>query len=394
MTESLGESQVVQYLIELAKNNTIYLISFEKETDIHKMTRMKNILKNANIKWKYFPYSNRYGLLSTGWQMMSAAIAAMRIIKKQNIKIVHTRSLIPAVMGVFLKKVTKIKLLFDIRGFAIDEKIMDGRLQENSLLTKLLRKLEYSAYKNADHTVTLTHSSKPIIIKKYGTKENSITVIPTCADLNLFNAIDFDKKSFIKEKLGFSQESIIVLRNGTLNNSYDIDAEFKLFSQLSSKNQAVQFLFLNKGQHSLIKDYLDKYEISADKYKIVSADFNQVPSYLNAADVCIFFVRPTFAKQASAPTKFAELIASHVHAVTNTRYGDMEYYLNAYRVGILFDIQEVYSTPEKVAYRLLDYLDQHKNAAARNDDFDNLFTQHFSKEIAVERYQLIYNELV
>ena len=53
---------------------------------------------------------------------------------RNKINIIHARSFIPTTICLIIKKFTKAKLLFDIRGFAIDEKIDSGRLNTSSFL--------------------------------------------------------------------------------------------------------------------------------------------------------------------------------------------------------------------------------------------------------------------
>ncbi len=394
MTEALGESQVVQYLLELAKNNEIYLLSFEKPADKDKFSGMKKRLQDVNIQWKYFEYSNRFGMFSTFTQILAAFFVSAKWVRKEKIQVVHARSIIPAVIGMLLKKIFKVKLLFDIRGFAIDEKVMEGRLKEPSLLTSLLKKLELALYRNSDHVVTLTHVSKPIIQDNYYVKPENISVIPTCANLNLFQAIPTAEKLALKEKMGYAQNDIIILRNGSLNGSYDLDAEFKLFAQLMHLDANIKFLFLNKGQHALIESNVDNYKIEKKKCKILAVDFHQISHYINIADLCVFFVKPSYAKQASAPTKFAEIVACHLYSVTNTQYGDMEYYFNLHNVGILLDLAEVHSEPKKAAEHVIEFLKKSRNTQGYCQDFDDLFAKHFSKQIAVEKYQCIYSDLI
>ncbi len=390
MTEALGESQVVEYLLALVKNNSIHLFSFEKPTSQEKYQRMEKKLKDAGIQWKYFRYSNRFGVFSTLVQIFIAFFAIARCVKKHHIKIIHARSLIPAVIAVSLKFFFKVKVLFDIRGFAIDEKILDGRLKEKAFLTRCLKKLEAYVYKSADHIVTLTDASKPIIEEKYGVPGKNITVIPTCANEEIFKPVTLLQKQKLKESLGFSKEDIVILHNGSLNSSYDFEAELKLFQALSKMDEAIKILFLNNGQHAEILSYLEKYRLPKDHYKVFSAEFQEVPRYLNAADLCVFFVKPSFAKQASAPTKFAEMVACHLYCLTNTGYGDMEYYFNKYSVGFLLDLKEIHSNSKATALKILERMRNYNDIMVNGGDFDRLFHEHFSKEIAINKYQDSY----
>lgn len=393
MTEPLGESQVLEYLLDLVKSNSIYLLSFEKPTDKSKFQKTEALLNKAGIQWEYLKYSNQYGIFSSLLQILKALSKISKIAKKEKIQIVHTRSLIPAVMGLLTKKLFKTKLIFDIRGFAIDEKILEGRLQANSWLTRRLKNLEAYLYKKADHIVTLTHASKPIIKKNYHINDKSITVIPTCANVEIFKPIDDLEKNSIKAKLGFSKDDPIVLHNGSLNSWVDFEAEIKLFEQLSYINPRVNFLFLNKGQHDLIKSHLKNSHLPANRCTIISAELKEIPLYLNIADICVFFIKPSFAKQASAPTKFAEMVACHLPAISNSQYGDMEYYLNSYAVGLLFNLADVHNHPDIVADKVINFITNNKKTSPPRECFEHLVTNHFSKKVAVERYQSIYDSL-
>jgi glycosyltransferase involved in cell wall biosynthesis len=395
MTEPLGESQVVQYLLELVKNNSIFLLSFEKPTRAEKYNRMRAILNKADIKWHFFKYSNRFGIFSTGFQIIQAFILLIKLIKKNDIQVIHARSLIPAIIGLLLAKICNVKLLFDIRGFAIEEKIVDGRLKPRSMLTWLLKKVESTVYKMADHVVSLTHSSRPILEKQYQVHSDNLTVIPTCANAELFKVFSSDEKAVLRVTSGFSASDFIILHNGSLNYWVDFEAEIKLFEELHKLNSDIKFIFLNKGQHDLIEMYLEKSTLNRNHCSIVSADFNEVVQYLNISDLCVFFVKPSFAKQASAPTKFAEMVACHLSSVTNTQYGDMEYYINTYKVGLLLNLIDLHQNPAQAAYKVINYIAEYQQAKPSiQQHFSDLFTEHFSKQIAVARYQEIYNKLV
>lgn len=394
MTEALGESQVVQYLVDLAKDNKIYLLSFEKPTEETKYTQMRNKLSSANIKWEYLIYSNKYGVLSTILQIISAYKHLKKIVRENNIHVIHTRSLIPAVIGMLLKSTNQAKLLFDIRGFAIDEKIVDGRLKENSILAKILKKIEAITYKKSDHIVTLTHASKPIINDKYNVDNQKISVIPTCANEGLFKPYSQSMKTELRRKNGYTVEDIIFIHSGSLNNWVDFEAEIKLFEELQKLDMNARFLIINKGQHDLIKNYLKNSSLDPERVKITSANFNEMNDYLNIADVCVFFIKPSFAKKASAPTKFAELVSCQLISITNKNYGDMDFYLNNYKVGMLVDLDKVHHEAKILAESVLSYVKESKNSIGYNaSDFISCFKNHFSKDLAVQRYQTIYDQL-
>jgi glycosyltransferase involved in cell wall biosynthesis len=392
MTEPLGQSQVLEYLLDLSNNNNISLFSYEKPIYQQGIATVQAIAKQKAIAWHYLPYSNRFGLFSTVKQILLGLFLMSRIVKAKKVTMIHARSLIPGLMGLLLKKRYKCHLLFDIRGFAIDEKIINGRLKDNSIITKLLKKLEAAVYNQADHIVTLTHASKPVIENKYGIIANKITVIPTCTNAKKFKQLPVSHRQTFKKSLGYDADDIIILHNGSLNNWVDFTAELSLFKEMSQLNAKVKLLILNKSQHSDVLKQIDLINIEKSSYKILSAELDEVNQYLNIADVCIFFIKPSFAKMASAPTKFAELVAAHLPCVANTHYGDVEYYLKQYKVGMALNLHEVHNDPKEAAITVLKFMDTFKhNKLAVDRDFEQLLSKHFSKDLAVLRYQQIYD---
>ena len=389
MSEALGRSQVFEYLIELSKRNEIHLISFERAEDKANINDIEELANKYNIKWKYFEYSNRYGVFSTIIQIVTAIIYAITIIKKYEINIIHSRSMIPATMAVILKKIFGIHHLFDIRGFVFDEKVDSGRLSKNSTLYKSLLKLENWLYKNSDHVVTLTQRSKEIISERYNIYEDEISVIPTCASRNSFKLLSQEDKNKFKYDLGFTKDDIILIHTGSVTNSYDFDSEVKLFKELHKKNSNIRLLVVNKGQHEFVKEKFEQYKIENHLYKITSSSFEDMHKYLNIADASIFFIPPTYSKQASTPTKFAENLLCHLPSITNKGVGDMQFYMKNYNVGLIFDLRDIEDNIDNIIFYMMK-----TKKTNQNYEFDVLFEKYFDKEKAVESYDRIYSKLI
>ena len=390
MTEPLGRSQVLEYLIDLSKNNDISLISFERVKDLDNKNEIEKIIKSNNIKWDYFIYSNRFGIFSSLAQLTKAIIIGIRIIPRKKIEIIHARSFIPAVIGLILKKIFGVKLLFDIRGFAIDEKVDSGRLKKDSFLYKILKRIENYLYRKSDFIVTLTYASKNIISKNFNINENLIEVIPTCANKNIFKVLDEKEKILFKKSLGYTESDKIIIHTGTVSNRYDFDAEVKFFKKLYEVDKSWHFLIINKGEHKYIKEKLLMYGLPQESFKIKSSNFDDMNKYLSISNMSIFFIPPTYAKKAMSPTKFAENVACYLPSITNTGVGDMEYYLTKYNVGFLVDLNKLTNDLEnevnKIYQQIIDFKIDKK-------EFDLLFNTHFDKKIAIDKYNKIYERI-
>ncbi|MCB0753915.1 MAG: hypothetical protein KDC52_20760, partial [Ignavibacteriae bacterium] len=150
-------------------------------------------------------------------------------------------------------------------------------------------------------------------------------------------------------------------------------------------------LILNKNEHSIIQEKLNHFNISKSKTKVISSSFTDVYKYLNIANASLFFIKQSYSKQASAPTKFAENVACHLPSITNSGVGDMEYYLTSYNVGELFDLSQLENNPEYIANRILKKIEKWEYPAP---EFEKLFNEHFNKDNAVEKYSKIYSWLI
>ena len=121
--EPLGYSQIISYLIKLSKNYSITIISLEKAIDLNDFENyeyIKNKLIENNISWKFLKYN--YGIFKY-LNFIKLLFYTISIILKNNIKIVHARSYIPALIIFLIKFFIKIEYIFDMRGFWIDERI-------------------------------------------------------------------------------------------------------------------------------------------------------------------------------------------------------------------------------------------------------------------------------
>jgi len=392
MTEPLGRSQVLEYLIDLSQNNKFYLISFEREEDIKNIDEIKKLVDKYNIEWHYLIYSNKYGIFSTISQLFQVIRLGNKIKNKNNIQIIHARSFIPAVMGYFIKLFdSKIKLHFDVRGFSTKEKIDRGRLKKDGLLYKILFKLENYMFKKADALNTLTYKAKEILENQFNFSKEYIEVIPTCANREVFKILSTDEKLKFRRLLGYEEDDIIVIHTGTVSGWYDFDKELLLINGFMKQNEKVKFLILNKNEVNFIEKKLIEYNIDKSRVNITSSTFTEVYKYLNIADASLFFIKPSESKQASAPTKFAENVACYLPSITNSGVGDMEFYLQKYNVGWLINLYTIDDKKETKATKILDEIESN---TFENKEFEKLFNSHFDKNIAIEKYNSIYQKLL
>ena len=72
----------------------------------------------------------------------------------------------------------------------------------------------------------------------------------------------------------------------------------------------------------IIRQLVDK-NIDISRVTIKSADFESIQNEFAEINVAVFFIKESFSKTASMPTKFGEFLAAGIPCVVNGQIGDM-----------------------------------------------------------------------
>src|SRR5690606_24250673 len=111
MTDPLGQSQVIPYLIGLSKHGFRFtILSCDKPEKFRLYANdIRNILKPHPIKWISIPYHKSPPVLSTIYDTLRLRRKARQLHLKDSFDLVHTRAGTPALIGLWLKKKYGIK---------------------------------------------------------------------------------------------------------------------------------------------------------------------------------------------------------------------------------------------------------------------------------------------
>ena len=194
MTDPLGQSQVLPYLIGLQKRGYHFtLISFEKSDNYLKGKKLiQEVTSDNNISWYPLAYTKTPPILSTIKDLNTLKSLIKRLHQKNRFDIVHCRSYITALAGLWMKKKWGVKFLFDMRGFWADERTDGGIWNLRNPLFKLVygyfKTKEKQFLSKADYVISLTENAKSQIKSWEGNKKFApVQVIPCCVDLHLFD---------------------------------------------------------------------------------------------------------------------------------------------------------------------------------------------------------------
>jgi glycosyltransferase involved in cell wall biosynthesis len=321
--EPLGQSQILSYLKNLSLSNKIFLLSFEKKKDLANTSLYKNIYKivnKSNIKWYKFRYHKHPLFLSTLFDIFLGYLVALKIVLSERIDLIHARSFVPTFIAMLIKSITSIKIIFDMRGFWVDERVDSGIWKKNSIIFRLSKYLETFMLKNSDHIISLTDNAKKFIFHK---TTCPISVIPTCVNTNRFYSKNKKNKNLI---FGYV---------GTASNWYNFDQVLEYFKEALLIEKNSKLMIINRNEHSYILSRINFFKIPLKKIILKSSNYSNIPKLINQMSVGIFFIKPTFSKKASCPTKFAEFLSCGVPIITACSVGDVDKIVQKEKIGVI-----------------------------------------------------------
>jgi glycosyltransferase involved in cell wall biosynthesis len=331
MTDPLGQSQVLPYLIGLSKQGyTFHLISCEKPNKfLENKSIITNICQEHGIHWHPISYHKSPPVISTIYDIYLLNKKAKEICKKHTIQFLHCRSYIAALVAVGIKKKQGIPFLFDMRGLWADERVDGGQWNlKNPLFNfiyKYFKKKEKQFITQSNAIISLTHAGKQELLSwNTGIPEQKITVIPCCADELLFNEnnITEEQKNKLRLELGLQKTDTVLIYLGSIGTWYLTTEMLAFFKQAKEQISNAKLLIVTPDDKEIVKQHVLQAGISIHDVAITFAQRKEVPAYISISQFGLFFIKPSYSKISSSPTKKAEILFMNKPVICNTKVGD------------------------------------------------------------------------
>ena len=347
MTDPLGQSQVLPYIFGLSKNGYgFHLISFEKPEKFALLKdHIQHLCDENNVSWNPLIYTKKPPLLSTIYDVWRMKKLAFSLHKKHTFVLTHCRSYLSALVGLGMKNKQGVHFLFDMRGFWADERV-DGKIWALSnpifrTVYNYFKRKEKQFFLESDHVISLTHNGKNEICSWSGFEgfTEKIEVIPCCADLSKFDPkqIHDSQKQELSSKLKIADNQFVLGYVGSIGTWYMLDEMLLAFSALLTKKPDALFLIVSGDHPDFIMEQADKNGVSRSSIRIQSATHKDVSAYISLFNVSVFFIRPTYSKKASSPTKQGELMSMGIPIICNAGVGDTDMVIKKHEAGIVLE---------------------------------------------------------
>jgi glycosyltransferase involved in cell wall biosynthesis len=397
LTDFLGQSQVLPYILGLEeKGYRFSILSFEKK---EKFESNKNVIHTLiagkNIQWYPKTYHKRFSILATLLDLLIGFVFLIRLHSKDAFQGVHCRSYIPAILGLLSKKIYNTKFIFDMRGFWADERVDGGLWNLKNPIFKaayrFFKWIEKKCILNADYVVTLTQNSYVEMQQwTYVTSKVSFKIIPCCADLTVFNPNNIVAADVVKRKQELAIENQIVISYlGSIGTWYMIDEMLDFFKQFLTLHSNAIFLFITPEEKKVIKSIVTTHGIDLARIRITKAQRREVPTYISLSTYSLFFIKPSYSKKSSSPTKLAEIMAMGVPVICNNNVGDVEQQVTAAKAGFIMQEFNAESYANTI-WELENKFEEHFQKVIAEE----YVQQNFSLENGVKSYSEIYSKII
>lgn len=348
LLDPLGSSQILPYLHSIRQHpRPLHILSYEKPERFKAGGEsLKAELASSGIGWTPLSFTTRFGRLGKLWDLSRMYEVALYLQFKHRFGVIHCRSYQAMQVGALLRKLTGVKVLFDMRGLWVDERVdgniwkLDNRIDAS--IFKLYKRVESSLLLSASHIVALTERVVPELYKLAPDMSAPISVIPCCADFEHFILPTAKQRIFTRKELGLPENAFVLSYLGSLGTWYMLDEMLQLFGQAATEREDVHFLLITKDWRAEHESLITALGLShlRTRIHVYEAKRDQVPSYIGCSDLMLSFIKPAYSKIASSPTKIAEALAVGVPVVSNAGIGDVDNMTARLKAGAVINLDK------------------------------------------------------
>jgi glycosyltransferase involved in cell wall biosynthesis len=394
LCDQIGQSQVLPYLSGCAgRGHRITAITFEKPAAYSRLgDAVRASCTNVGIDWRPQQFHDKPPLLAKAWDLHRMRAAARQAMAQGTYDLVHGRSYQGSYVALELKRRFGIPMLFDMRGFWADQRREGGRWRDGSLIGRTLYRQwkvrEAEMLREADHIVTLTGAARDEIMSWPDPGLAPISVIPCCADFDLFHAASSDERAAAKRDLGIAPEAPVLGYLGSTGTVYRFDAHLRLFDMIVRDRPDAAILVIGNVDHAAVIAQAAEQGLAIKPERLIvrHAARSEVPDLLAAVDVATGFCTEGMSSKGVSLTKLGEYLACGVPMIGNDAVGDT--------AAILHELGAGLSLPDLSDSSLA-------HAAARFSDLQQTDRQTlrerartmFDLPLAVKGYSLMYDAL-
>lgn len=331
--EQLGQSLVVPAVKKLAQMGVqLTLVTFEKSTDLartEEMKRVREMLSEDKIDWLPLKYHKDPKIPATAFDIANGITRGFVKRLRKRFDIVHARTYLGGLMGLFLAPLIGAKFVYHNEGFYPDEQVDGGIWTKNSRSHRVAKRLEDLMYSRADGIIALSHRAKALIEKlpDASKKQTPVIFVPSCVDLEQFHLPETRPE--------FSDDEIKLVYIGSVGGRYILDKIGSFVAAVRKINPNVTLQIFSKADTDLITKMLDEGGLPREAWKLDAVPYSEMSARLVEYQAGLFFLTQGISEHGCSPTKIGEYWAVGLPVITTPKVSDTDEIINRDKVGVI-----------------------------------------------------------
>jgi glycosyltransferase involved in cell wall biosynthesis len=344
---------------------------------------LRDRMRAEGITWHGLRYHKRPSLPATIYDTFAGAAVASWLVLRHRLALLHARSHVPLAMALLARRVTRRRILFDIRGLLAEEYADAGRWQRDGAPYRITEWIQQIGLRRAHGFVVLTENVRRRLWGEPAPAE--VEVIPCCADFARLAPAGID----VRAALGLGDRPVMVYV-GKLTGVY-MDREMAQFFAVARRLEPdLVFLVVTQSPPDSIVEELEHAGIPEDAYRITTAAPEHVGDHLAVASFAICFCHPKPSLIAASPTKVGEYLAAGLPVLSGPGVGDTDAILRDDSAGVIVE-EFTDAAYERAAHELLAL---GSDPAAR-ERCRQVAEQRFSLTgVGIPRYDALYRRIM
>lgn len=388
LRDHIGQAQVLPYLSGLAaRGHRMSVLSVEQSAD-----RDGSGLDIGTLDGHQMQRRTGYGRLAD--KLLAAPRLARRLdalVGQLRPDILHCRSYMPLAGALKAAGRHRAKLIFDMRGFWLDQRIEGGMWNPKDLSGRLLirhfRALERRGYAEAAAIVVLTHDAKRVVEAQPAYRGAPISVIPCSVDQDRFR-VDSALRAAKRAELGLSADTPVIAYLGSASPLYRMDLLYRFLDAVLARSPGVRLMLVGNHDAQEHARAAARHGVTLDPGSLICrrVAHHEVPAMLNAADLGISFIIGTPSSLGVSATKVGEYLACGLPVASSAGVGDIRRIIAEGENGMILN-DESDAEIDRCATLFLSGLSLDRaRIKARSE-------RYFSMDSAVDAYDMLYRNL-